>query len=332
MEYNRDPGNTRTGTPVLIFQSELACIEEETLRWPDRETGGELFGYFTYAGWPVVHRVINANATARRGSATFHPNANQIDREGRELIDGYGLQHLGQWHSHHRFALNCPSRVDRATVADAIRTYRLHSFVQVIANVRNRGHSDFAMAHAYFYRDTAPDQCQPMPWLVLPGSSPVSALTGVDVALTSAIELSPRVVTWNELRRTRGTDIANSEIPIKNQVFLDRLAEELRLLCAAGYAARGRAEGGHLRIDASHSGERFVILLPPDFPDSPPKLRGSSGVRQHQVNWEVQWSSHRRIVDLLADHSSNTRKDGSIRGRSKLMDAARATIVRIAGK
>src|SRR5690348_17092880 len=119
--------------PLLIFESELAAIEAETLRWQDRETGGELFGYFTHAGWPVVHQVVNANAAARRASATFHPDAGQILQEGRELIHRYGLQHLGQWHSHHRMCLTHPSGLDRSTVADAIRMYGLNCFAQIIA-------------------------------------------------------------------------------------------------------------------------------------------------------------------------------------------------------
>ena len=86
MQLIRPTSQPACTTPVLIFQSELAAIEAETLKWPDRETGGELFGYFTHAGWPVVHRVVNANATARRGSVTFHPNVDQINQEGRNLI------------------------------------------------------------------------------------------------------------------------------------------------------------------------------------------------------------------------------------------------------
>lgn len=296
-------------TPLLIFQSELAAIEAETLEWPDRETGGELFGYFTYAGWPVVHRVINANATARRGSATFHPDANQIAQKGRELIDDYALQHLGQWHSHHRFSLTHPSGVDRTTVAEALRTYGLGAFVQVIANIRSCHGSDAAMAHAYFYRSQKPDQCEPMPWLVLPGTSPVSALSGIDVALTSSIQLEPRVVTWDELRgRAPDTALTKSEVPITDQVFLARLQEELRLLAAAGVVARGRPEGRHLRIDAAHAGRRFVVLLASDFPHSPPTLRQLFD-NAPDAQLGISWAPERRIVELLVMKNSVSRLD-----------------------
>lgn len=290
-------------TPLIIFQSELTEIENETLRWPDRETGGEMFGYFTYAGWPVVHRVINANGAARRGSATFHPDAGQIAQEGRNLIDRYGLQHLGQWHSHHRFSLTHPSGVDRTTVAKAIRAYGLKSFTQVIANIRSREGSATAMAHAYLYRETQPDQCLTMPWLVLPGTSPMRDSEGEDCKRVAAIQLEPQVVTWAQMRGEAIPQvIADSDAPIHDPLLLNRLGEELRLLDGAGVVARGRPAGRHLRIDATHMDRRFVILLAPDFPSSPPAVRrifdGAPDVKLEHL-----WSPERRIVELLVEPS-----------------------------
>jgi hypothetical protein len=262
-----------------------------------------MFGYFTYAGWPVVHRVINANATARRGSATFHPDAGQIDQEGRDLIDRYGLQHLGQWHSHHRFSLTHPSGVDRTTVAEAIRAYGLKSFTQVIANVRSREGSDAALAHAYLYRETQPDQCQVMPWLVLPGNSPMRESEGGWRNGVPAIQLEPQVVTWAQMRGAASPQvIADSDAPIHDPLLLTRLGEELRLLDSAGVVARGRPAGRHLRIDATHADRRFLILLAPDFPSSPPAVRRLFDGAP-DVELELPWSPERRIVELLVEPS-----------------------------
>lgn len=315
-------------TPLLVFQSELAAIEAETLKWPDRETGGELFGYFTYAGWPVVHRVVNANATARRGSATFHPDANQITQKGRELIDNFGLQHLGQWHSHHRLSLTHPSGVDRTTVGEAIRTYGLVSFVQIIANIQSRQDSAGAMAHAYFYREQNPDQCEPMRWLVLPGVSPITAMSAVDVERRPEIQLEPRVVTWAELRNPApATVLADSEVPITDQAFLKRLQEELQLLDAAGVVARGLPQGRDLRIDATHGNRRFTVFLAPDFPYSPPALRQLFDDAP-DIEWELPWTPERRIVDLLLGRASTLAGSKSTHRKRRIMTRA-LTMIRI---
>jgi len=323
MQLIRPTSQPACTTPVLIFQSELAAIEAETLKWPDRETGGELFGYFTHAGWPVVHRVVNANATARRGSVTFHPNVDQINQEGRNLIDRYGMQHLGQWHSHHHMSLTHPSGTDRTTVAEAIRTYGLGSFVQVIANIRERQGSNGALAHAYFYRDRQPDQYESMSWLVLPGASPLG-LVPDQRQLSPTIKLEPRVVTWEELRGQASQPVLEgADVPITNQDFLKRLGEEFQLLSAAGVVARGRPAGRHLRIDATHEGRRFVVLLAPDFPHSPPALRRLFDDAP-ECKLELLWTPDRRIVEMVVPTATSIQEK---RARRKRHLVARALVV-----
>jgi hypothetical protein len=50
----------------LIFQSELDLISKSILDHPAIETGGDLFGYFSYSGFPVVMYVIGPGEKAKR--------------------------------------------------------------------------------------------------------------------------------------------------------------------------------------------------------------------------------------------------------------------------
>ena len=50
------------------------------------------------------------------------------------LVHHYGLQHIGEWHSHHKLGLAQPSGHDASTMADTIREKRLPQFLLCIGN------------------------------------------------------------------------------------------------------------------------------------------------------------------------------------------------------
>ena len=168
---------------TVIHEGELDRIAAWIAEHPARETGGELFGFWTHSGAPVVQLAGGPGPTARHEPAAFYQDRDYLLDVGALLRDRHGLQHIGEWHSHHGMGLDRPSagdQGDEGTVRRALRRYGFPRFVLCIANTRNpkRGWppaarratevnlNGFVFTHGEpGYGDSA--------FVVLPGESPV---------------------------------------------------------------------------------------------------------------------------------------------------------------
>lgn len=119
---------------AIIFRSELAFICKHILEYPDIETGGELFGYWTSEGVPVILYAIGAGPMANHQVAFFNQDKEFLLSEGTMLKERFGLQHIGEWHSHHKLGLAHPSRHDADTMISTIREMNLGRFLLCIGN------------------------------------------------------------------------------------------------------------------------------------------------------------------------------------------------------
>jgi len=127
---------------LFVHPSELSKIEKETLRCDGIETGGMLFGHITRTDMICVDLVTVASMKAKREVRMFESDPHDDEILSNSIIDGYGIESFGSWHSHHRLGLEHPSAGDIATMRshfaqlpDAIRR-----FVMIIAmiNVNNQ--------------------------------------------------------------------------------------------------------------------------------------------------------------------------------------------------
>ena len=100
---------------VLIYKSELEYISRCILDYTNIETGGQLFGYWTSDGVPVVLYVIGPGPHANHQGAFFNQDVNYLEMIGGILTRDFGLQHMGEWHSHHQLGLARPSGHDSST-------------------------------------------------------------------------------------------------------------------------------------------------------------------------------------------------------------------------
>ena len=102
----------RPSSNAFIYKSELDFISRCILDYKNIETGGQLFGYWTADGSPVVVYAIGPGTNANHQVAFFNQDVDYLVNVGNVLVHHYGLLHIGEWHSHHKLGLANPSGHD----------------------------------------------------------------------------------------------------------------------------------------------------------------------------------------------------------------------------
>ena len=122
---------------AIIYKSEFDYISRCILDYPNIETGGQLFGFWTADGIPVVLYAIGPGPNANHKVAFFNQDVDYLTQIGRPIIEHFGLQHIGEWHSHHQLGLAQPSAHDANTMLSTIRDKHLVQFLLCIGNCTN---------------------------------------------------------------------------------------------------------------------------------------------------------------------------------------------------
>ena len=122
---------------AVIYISEFNYISRCILDYPNIETGGQLFGFWTAEGVPVVLYAIGPGPNANHQGAFFNQDVDYLTRVGRPIVEHFGLQHIGEWHSHHQLGLAQPSSHDANTMLSTIRDKHLGQFLLCIGNCTN---------------------------------------------------------------------------------------------------------------------------------------------------------------------------------------------------
>ena len=120
---------------AIIYQSELEEISRYILDYPSIETGGELFGFWTVYGVPVVLFAIGPGPNSIHQYTSFNQDVPYFHRIGMYISERYGLQHIGEWHSHHQLGLDRPSSRDENNMVTTIQECNLKRFLLCIGNV-----------------------------------------------------------------------------------------------------------------------------------------------------------------------------------------------------
>ena len=159
------------GDNALIYEGELEIMARFVTDYPSIETGGDLFGFWTHTGSPVIEYVLGPGETAEHEGAAFYQESSFLKSAGAILHDLHGLQHVGTWHSHHRLGLTVPSSGDSNTMQRALDKNGFNAWLLTICNFADK--SDKAEMRAYLYRAHGGGERRQLTWLILPGSSPV---------------------------------------------------------------------------------------------------------------------------------------------------------------
>ncbi len=127
-------GGVRRADRAIIYRSELDFVSRCILDYPNIETGGELFGFWTAGGIPVVLFAIGPGPYANHQATFFNQDIEYLERVGRRLFKEYGLLHIGEWHSHHQLGLAQPSGHDADTMSSSIENNHLGRFLMALGN------------------------------------------------------------------------------------------------------------------------------------------------------------------------------------------------------
>jgi len=120
---------------VEIYKSELDYLLRLISESPDIETGGQLFGFRKDDGTAVVLYAIGAGPKALHQTAFFVQDTGYLLNVGGELTGRYGLEHIGEWHSHHRLGLTHPSGHDAGTIRINMGRYGMNRCLLCIGTV-----------------------------------------------------------------------------------------------------------------------------------------------------------------------------------------------------
>lgn len=119
---------------AMIYRSELDYISRCILDSKTIETGGQLFGFWTSTGIPVVLYAIGPGPHANHQCTFFNQDVDYLVKVGNMLLQKYGLQHIGEWHSHHQLGLAHPSGHDASNMQMVIDQKHLGRFLLCIGN------------------------------------------------------------------------------------------------------------------------------------------------------------------------------------------------------
>lgn len=158
----------RPSPTAIIYQSELDFMSRCILDYPNIETGGELFGFWTPDGTPVVLYAVGPGPNARHHATAFVQDPDYVDRYEAEMCLATRLQHIGQWHSHHQLDLARPSGGD---VGSMLRGVGQPGFPRMLLCIGNCTPA-VTTVNAFNFHEADPCRYVHAAWDVVPMESP----------------------------------------------------------------------------------------------------------------------------------------------------------------
>ena len=262
---------------AIVYRGELDYVSRCILDYPDIETGGELFGFWTASGVPVVLYAIGPGPRANHEVAFFNQDLSYLKRVGNRLISAYGLQHIGEWHSHHSLGLAKPSGHDDQTMVHSIEANGLGRFLLCIGSCEN-GRS---MLNAFtFHQDAGYDYCHAA-WDVKEGPSPYRAVVDGDPDL-AGILAHPRTAApamGNLLLATGEDQLVTPDYGAdywlnrkENNLALKRILDFLADIAPQDRCEPALDAANRVVVAVDRPDRRETILFPAGFPLEAPLL------------------------------------------------------------
>jgi len=275
---------------VLIYKSELDYISRCVLDYPNIETGGDLFGFWTHSGYPVIQYVIGPGPNANHQSTFFNQDGNYLSEIGNKLRETHGLQHIGEWHSHHQLGLAEPSGHDISTVCKAIAQYNLSNFFLVITNIRDNSSS----VNGFMFNKEKGRDFDYAGWVILESHSPIRQdfdLNYLDLVYkpktkeSSLLDLSKATLINLEFFKPE----YSSEYWLtdkSNHLVLKGIIEALGRF-VANVQVFQRNEDKTIYLEFHKDNKEYVVIFPIDFPKTNLIILDKTENKSIEgVNWE----------------------------------------------
>jgi hypothetical protein len=123
-----------------ILESELQFIAGVASRMIGKETGGELYGLFTHAGRPVIMLATPPGSNAIHQVAHFRQCIDFFRKVNKLLKNKYGLQYIGNFHSHHKLGINGLSPGDIQSTHSIASKNGYKRFCQIVITFDSASH------------------------------------------------------------------------------------------------------------------------------------------------------------------------------------------------
>ncbi len=263
-------------SPVaFIYRSELDYISRCVLDYPNIETGGQLFGFWTSQGAPVVLYAIGPGRNANHQHAFFNQDIPYLETIGNELVERYALQHIGEWHSHHQLGLASPSGHDAQTMFNGLRNIPQRRLLLCICNYRNGA----ATVNPYTFHEEHMTWYEDARWIVKEMDSPFRKLA--DTALASklvhprtqvAVHGDHRIVPQSRPARSDEAQKIDASYWLMRPGNADIMKQMLAFVESRWIGAEVRLQAGEGVVQLSVSHGEIVIRFPKDFPSVSPYL------------------------------------------------------------
>jgi predicted nuclease with TOPRIM domain len=280
---------TQAASPkIIIHQSELDRIAGWAAASPRIETGGDLFGYRTHSGVPIVTVAIGPGPAAKHNPTSFYQDTDFLRRVGTALNQSHGLQYIGEWHSHHLMGLARPSGGDSATVASILENQPLADFFLCIVNLREEGgllgRPSLKMTAGAFHFVRGRKEPATASWVVLEEDSPIAAQVYADRALGLKSSEPKRI--WTVPRTTLDAPSASSQPdPLGGLMNSDGGKAFFPQLFSKLSEAYGKTDmrvlaDGAVTVGFASGAQAFVLKMPNGFPEFPATVTATDGHMQ----------------------------------------------------
>jgi hypothetical protein len=301
---------------TLIYREELNRIAGWVQEYPNLETGGDLFGFWTHSGFPVVQFVLGPGKTSTHNSTSFYQDKEHLIKAGEILRTKHGLQHIGEWHSHHQMGLAQPSGGDEQTVFNALRRYNFPKFLLCIANLRPEGGfssiTNYKVNVGCFLFTPSYPHYQTGAWVVLPSQSPIH--NELECSEHRSLFNSPIPNTnWNVKETTLEEQQLVSTEPIEiskdiwyslptGKALLKEIFEGLKSRYENCEMFRTPSEELYLTFEKKINYctvDQWQLQLPNNFPQSSALIKVNNRKLSEIKNWHGDCEQLKQIVDCI---------------------------------
>lgn len=282
----------RPADVAIIYRSELDYISRCILDRTHIETGGQLFGFWTGNGVPVVLFAIGPGPRANHQVAFFNQDVNYLLSVGRILVRKYGLQHIGEWHSHHQLGLARPSGHDATTMVNNIKRGNLGKFLLSIGNCTDTE----STLNAFTFTQTAGFDYVHAAWEIKEVESPFRVRITSDPELQSLVcDPTTKQARHGKLLTTRSsfdfvtpTYAQDYWLKVKaHNLVLKSIMNFLSARSPNGRCAAQLDGLGQVHLSLTDAGEAVRVVFVAGFPETPPLVTFDSVERSHaRSTWD----------------------------------------------
>ncbi|MEX2389217.1 MAG: hypothetical protein WD534_15170 [Phycisphaeraceae bacterium] len=198
--------------PVRIYASELSYLAGLSADYPDCETGGDVFGFYSRGGQPTIMLVGGPGPEALHQPSFFRQDLTFHERLSADIWERFALQPVGAAHSHHQLGLQGLSDGDRRATKGLARRNNLRQWIDLLTTHEVvDGAVAMVRVHCYLYVDPQNGVARRCRLQVLPGTSPFRQALNAEDPVPAWLESMPEPFPLDRI--TIDGDLPVPEVP-----------------------------------------------------------------------------------------------------------------------